>query len=190
MGLDIYEICNISEGDLRRLFLVHKTVTKVASVLGVSRKTVGKHARALGIPTIPHRPVQPGRPRLVSGYGPVVRWLKANPSRKLPQNLTEAARIIGVSRKILYSYLKYRRDRFNEYLAKMPSLSSLDRVVSDTEGRPVPLKRISEAEISIDIKTMQVIIKAKLGAAARVTIKMPLDRFENLFRIQRSNDSR
>lgn len=183
MGVDIYEICNITEDDLRRLFVRHKTVTKVAKVLGASRKTVGKYARMLGVPLVNHRPQEPGRPRLVSGYGAVVRWLKDHPGERLPADLGKAAAMLGVSRKTLYSYIHYRKARFNRYIASLPPLSSLDRVVPDTEGRPVPLRRLVGATASIDIKTMQVLVRGQLGAAARVTLKMSLERFEGLFRL-------
>jgi len=183
MGCDLYEICNITEDDLRRLFDKHKTVTKVSKVLGISRKTTGKYARSLGVPLVSHRITDRGRPKMTSGYGKIVEWIKAHPGQKLPAKVADAAAMVGVSKKALYSYIRYRKARFTRYIESMPELNSVDRVVSDLEGRPVPLKKLSSWTITFDVKSMMVIIKATLGAAAHVTIKMSLDRFEGLFRL-------
>jgi hypothetical protein len=181
--MDMFEICGITEADFVRLFAQHKTCGRVAKVLGVTRETVQRHGKRLGLTVAPHRPKRVGRPKVVSGYGRVVSWLRAEPGRKLPRRVADAALKIGVSKATVYSFIKYRQAEFSKYLKTFPRLDSINVMLQDVKGRAVPTRLLGDATVRFKLLTMEVIIEATLGDAATVRIIMPLAAYERLFKI-------
>lgn len=177
----IYEICGITETELRQHFATLKTATAVAKRLGISRKTAGKYARSLQIVLKPSRPKELGRPRLSSGYGPIARWLTENPTQKLPRRISEAAKIIGVKPRDIYAFLHYKKRRFTAYLAKKPPLTSLHKVIYDDAGRAISLQRVRSTKISFDPFSFRVTVLLILGDSCAVTATMSLKEFERLY---------
>jgi len=182
--MDMYGLCDITEADFKALFAKHKTCGKVAKALGVSRATVNKYAKEQGLSIAAHRPPSLGKPKMLTGAGKVMQWIKDHPGEKLPLDAIAMAAKTGLPRTNTYSYLRYRKGRFEAYVKRFPPLNSVNAVVNDHQGRAVPLERIKEPIVlDFDLKSMVVVIKASLGNACPVLLRIPLKEYEALFKV-------
>lgn len=181
--MNMYEICDITENDLRNLFAELKTREAVAKRLGVSKETVGKYGRSLGLTIPAHRPKQEGRPSMRSGYGKIVSYLRNNPGAKIPSNGRKAAELIGVSQDNIYSYVKYRKKAFERYFGKMQPLWKLDKTVEDIQGRKIVLERVRAFDFEFDVRRMSVRIHLVLGEAFRTMAVMSISELEALYTV-------
>lgn len=149
--------CGITQEDFERLFEEAGSVTALAKKLGFTRRTVIKYVHKFGLHTIAHKHPDKISISYRPDYSKVALFIKSG--RKLPNDLSEAAQLVGISVSDLKNYLNRRRKKVLKYLEHLPKLNETIESLEDDRGRVVPMKLVREILYAFDPRSYIVTIR-------------------------------
>lgn len=162
------------------------SIGRVAAEVGVCPRTMRYWFRDLNIHGTMSRP----RKRTSKYASEVEKWLKEHPKEVLPKSVSKAAKVMGLSRVSLATWLSRRKATIAKYVGELGDLRNRDVVehaVNANTGAPmlVPPKAIANYGIVIDQWTLDVTYRGnlKVGTPFAFTVK-----FGNLKRFWKKED--
>jgi hypothetical protein len=145
------------------------TFEALAAKVGVSRQTVQKWFRRLGLRGTTNKPhaLRPEHRSVVA------RWLRAHPGVALPRSVEKAAALIGISKNTFESYIERRRERVRAYVEALGALSTYPRTLRDDAGKFLPPRAIASVKVHVDRWTLEVQYDGTLKVGTEFTLTLP-----------------
>lgn len=183
MAKGLYAMCGIDEEELRRLFEELHTVRAVAARLGVTRRTLSKYRKELGLEVVSHRPKCPATTLSFDGdFGAVAQWLQAHPTERLKYDYHEAAEQTGIPLDVIRRYVDRRSAKIARWAKALGDLRTLESTtLVDTHGRKLPLRFVSDYTVKGDGRMGTVRVFAKLNTSQTWEVVLSIEAFGKLF---------
>lgn len=153
-----------------------------AKRLGVSRHTVSRHLKVLGVVLKKGRKKgsQPHNKKQHSGCLP--QWLREHPHAELPRSPKKIAELTGCSKDAVRTYLYRRRNQVLVAVGELPWLKSAKVMLTSVEGYMIPGKDIFRVEsIVVDPYTFRATVSVQLRSGAWTTFEGSKDEFYKEF---------
>jgi len=173
--------CGVDLEEIAALYHKHKSVARVAKVLGYSVKTTAKWLRIAGVQVLGHRPKGKPSPRMQTEYNVLVKWQREHPGEKLPASVKKAAEIIGCNASALRAVLDRRKKRALKYLETLPPINETKVTLETEDGRLVNAAFIKPVRYSMNPFTYVVTLHAQIRELDLV-FKLPYARLLSILR--------
>lgn len=165
----LYLDLGLTREKLAEMYVECGTFEALASKVGVTRQTVQKWFRRLGIRGTTNKPhaIKPENRSVVA------KWFREHAKTPLPRSIVKASELIGVPPSTLESYLERRRERVRAYVIGLGDLREYGKTLRDKHGRFVPPAAIASVAVRVDRWTLAVTYEGLLKVGTPFAITRP-----------------
>jgi hypothetical protein len=160
----------LSPKDIEDYYTSVKSIRKTASYFRISPTTVQRYLKHVH-KTLGRSP-QPFSWKAIC-RSKVHQWFLSHPFDRLPENLSDIAKITGFDKSILNSYLNRRRNAVLDYLRTLPKPSESIILFTDLDGFKVPSNLIHAYTLDVNKYTCDITLSCVLTTGGQRTIKVP-----------------
>ncbi len=166
------ERLNLSLSLIKALYEQHKTIQPVADMLQISGRTVRKYLKAAGVEL--KRGVRKGTILHPRHHSCLAKWIRKNPTTRLPRRVSEIARLTGCRANAVKTYLYRRRKEVRDAANAIP-WSSLVGTLKDTTEHTFPCRAIRECRANVDPYTLLTELSILTYAGTSHLIRLSLE---------------
>ena len=135
--------------DFVEVYKEQKSAKATASLLGVDVTSVRTWLHKAGI----EPPYDKKRFKTRKKFSALSKWIEAHPTTQLPNNVSEIAKMTGLSKGTIYHYFYRRREAYLRYVKQTWSIflsNHRSRKIIELGGKKIPVRAIAQIGLAVE----------------------------------------